>query len=139
MPKAPGQRVKTNRLDRRGLAETLRGGHRKSLQGPAAVYRELRHLSQRRDPCGRARVAMKHRRKSRVLLEGSECPPAPAGSQGSLLGKDNLRQRPCSTTVGFKLEQWLARLAFNEKQVGKATKESRRFCQHAPELVQGIK
>lgn len=35
IPKAPGQRVKTNRLDSRGLAETLRGGQLKSIHVPS--------------------------------------------------------------------------------------------------------
>src|SRR5512134_93930 len=49
IPKAPGQRVKTNRLDSRMLAENLRGGQLKSIHVPTGVYRELRHLTQLRD------------------------------------------------------------------------------------------
>src|SRR5437899_5388631 len=49
-PTAPGQRGKTNRLASRGLAETLRGGQLTSIPVPAAVYRELGHLTQLRDP-----------------------------------------------------------------------------------------
>lgn len=49
IPKAPGQRVKTNRLDSVGLAENLRGGQIKSIHVPSPVYRELRHLTQLRD------------------------------------------------------------------------------------------
>ena len=45
IPKAPGQRVKTNRLDSRMLAENLRGGQLKSIHVPTGVYRELRHLT----------------------------------------------------------------------------------------------
>jgi transposase len=37
IPKAPGQRVKTNRLDSRGLSETLRGGQLKSIHVPSTV------------------------------------------------------------------------------------------------------
>lgn len=39
IPKAPGQRVKTNRLDSRNLSENLRGGQLKSIHVPSAVYR----------------------------------------------------------------------------------------------------
>src|SRR5215471_11358297 len=49
IPRAPGKRVKTNRLDSRGLSESLRGGQIKSIHVPSAVYRELRHLTQLRD------------------------------------------------------------------------------------------
>jgi transposase len=139
IPKAPGQRVKTNRLDSRGLAETLRGGQLKSIHVPSAVYRELRHLTQLRDTFVSEMAAMKQRIKSLLLLEGSEFPPAPAGSQWSVLVKDKLRTLPCSTTVRLKLDQLLDSLAFNEQQVVKTTKEIRRFCQHEPELLQCIK
>jgi len=139
IPKAPGQRVKTNRLDSRGLAETLRGGQLKSIHVPSAVYRELRHLTQLRDTFVSEMAARKQRIKSLLLLEGIEFPPAPAGSQWSVLVKDQLRTLPCSTTLRFKLDQLLDSLAFNEQQVVKTTKEIRRFCQHEPELVQCIK
>jgi transposase len=139
IPKAPGQRVKTNRLDSRGLSENLRGGQLKSIHVPSAIYRELRHLTQLRDTFVSEMVAMKQRIKSLLLLEGIEFPPAPAGSQWSVLVKDQLRTLPCSPTVRFKLDQLLDSLAFNEQQVVKTTKEIRRFCQHEPELLQSIK
>jgi transposase len=37
IPKAPGQRVKTNRLDSRGLSENLRGGQLKSIHVPSEI------------------------------------------------------------------------------------------------------
>src|SRR5215510_5783414 len=48
IPRAPGQRVKTHRLDSRGLSESLRGGQLKSIHVPSPIYRELRHLTQLR-------------------------------------------------------------------------------------------
>ena len=64
IPKAPGQRVKTNRLDSRGLSENLRGGQLRSIHVPSAIYRELRHLTQLRDTFVSEMVAMKQRIKS---------------------------------------------------------------------------
>ena len=49
VPTAPGNRVKTNRLDARKLAENLRGGQLRSIHVPSPRYRELRHLVQLRD------------------------------------------------------------------------------------------
>jgi transposase len=49
VPRAPGNRVKTNRLDSRKLSTALRGGELKSIHVPAPKYRELRHLVQLRD------------------------------------------------------------------------------------------
>src|SRR5215813_2985663 len=139
IPKAPGQRVKTNRLDSGGRAETLRGGQLKSIHVPSAVYRELRHLTQLRDTFVSEMVAMKLRIKSLLLFEGIAFPPAPAGSQWSFTVKAKLRKLPCSNTVRFKLDQLLDSLEFAEKQVFKSTKEIRRFCQTDPELSQCIK
>jgi len=139
IPKAPGQRVKTNRLDSQGLSENLRGGQLKSIHVPTAVYRELRHLTQLRDTVVSEMVGMKQRIKSLLLMEGMEFPPAPAGSQWSFMVKNKLRKLPCSSIVRFKLDQLLDSLEFNEKQVLKTTREIRRFCQNDPELSQCIK
>lgn len=139
IPKAPGQRVKTNRLDSRGLAESLRGGQLQSIHVPSPVYRELRHLTQLRDTFVREVVATKLRIKSLLLLEGIEFPAAPAGSQWSSIVKRQLRALPCAPTLRFKLDQLLDTLEFHEQQVVKATKEIRRFCQHEPELAQCLK
>ena len=138
IPKAPGQRVKTNRLDSRGLSENLRGGQLKSIHVPCVLYRELRHLTQLRDALVSEMVGMKQRVKSLLLMEGLEFPKAPPGSQWSFLVKDKLRKLPCSSTVRFKLDQLLDSLEFDEKQVFKSTREIRRFCKTDPELSQCI-
>jgi transposase len=138
IPKAPGQRVKTNRLDSRGLSENLRGGQLKSIHVPTTLYRELRHLTQLRDALVSEAVAMKQRIKSLLLMEGLEFPPAPAGSQWSFRVKKKLREMSCSATVRFKLDRLLDSLEFSEKQVLKTTAEIRRFCQNDPELSRCI-
>jgi len=134
IPKAPGQRVKTNRLDSKALSESLRGGQLKSIHVPSAVYRELRHLTQLRDVLVSELVGMKQRIKSLLLFEGIEFPPAPPGSQWSSIVKNKLRKLPCSGTVRFKLDQLLDNLEFNEKQILKTIREIRRYCQNDPEL-----
>jgi transposase len=139
IPKAPGQRVKTNRLDSRAISENLRGGQLKSIHIPSPLYRELRHLTQLRDTLVSEMVGMKQRIKSLLLMEGLEFPPAPAGSQWSFLVKKKLRELPCSSTVRFKLDRLLDSLEFDEKQVLKTTREIRRFCHNDPELSQCIK
>ena len=139
IPKAPGQRVKTNRLDSKALSENLRGGQLKSIHVPSPTYRELRHLTQLRDVLVSELAGMKQRIKSLLLFEGIEFPPAPPGSQWSFLVKDKLRKLPCSGTVRFKLDQLLDSLEFNEKQVLKAIREIRRYCQNDPELSQCMK
>ena len=139
IPRAPGQRVKTNRLDSRGLSENLRGGQLKSIRIPSPIYRELRHLTQLRDILVSEVAGMKQRVKSLLLFEGIAFPLAPAGSQWSLKVKARLRKLECSRGVRFKLDQLLDSVEFCEKQVVKVTKEIRRFCQSDPELSQSIK
>jgi len=139
IPRAPGQRVKTNRLDSRGLSEHLRGGQLKSIHVPSPIYRELRHLTQLRDTRVSEVAGMKQRIKSLLLFEGIAFPVAAAGSQWSLKVKAKLRKLECSRSVRFKLDQLLDNVEFSEKQVVKVTKEIRRFCQDDPELSQCIK
>jgi transposase len=138
IPRAPGKRVKTNRLDSRGLSESLRGGQLKSIHVPSAVYRELRHLTQGRDTMVRQAAAHKQRIKSLLLFEGIEFPPAAPGRQWTLRVKAELRNLQCSRTVRFKLDQLLDNLEFSEKQVLRSTKEIRRFCKEDKELSQSI-
>lgn len=138
IPQAPGHRVKTNRIDSRKLSENLRGGQLQSIHVPTELYRNLRHLTQLRDVAVSDVVAMKQRIKSLLLMEGLEFPPAPAGSQWSLMVKKRLRELAGSATVRFKIEQLLESLEFNEKQVVKVTAEIRRFCQNDSELSRCI-
>jgi transposase len=139
IPRAPGQKVKTNRLDSRGLSENLRGGQLKSIHVPTEIYRELRHLTQLRDTFVSEMVASKQRIKSLLLFEGISFPPAPAGrGQWSLAVRAKLRKLQCSRSVRFKLDQLLENVEFSEKQALKTTREIRRFCREDPELSQCI-
>jgi transposase len=139
IPRAPGQRVKTNRLDSVGLAENLRGGQLKSIHVPSVTYRELRHLTQLRDSLVSEMVRMKQRIKSLLVMEGLKFPPAPAGrGQWSLVVKANLRELPCSLTVRFKLDRLLDSLEFHERQILKSTQQIRRFCKEDAELSRSI-
>src|SRR5262245_24477703 len=138
IPRAPGQRVKTNRLDSRALSENLRGGQLKSIHVPSPIYRHLRHLTQLRDVLVSELAGMKQRIKSLLLFEGIEFPPAPPGSQWSFLVKDQLRKLPRSGPVRFKLDRLLDSIEFHEQQVLKTITEIRRFCRNDPELSQCI-
>jgi transposase len=139
IPKAPGQRVKTNRLDSRTLVQNLRGGQLKSIRIPTGVYREVRHLTQLRDTFVSEMVGMKQRIKSLLLFEGIEFPPAPPGSQWSFTVKGKLRRLSCSSTVRFKLDELLDSVEFSEKRVIKTTQEIRRLCKQDPELSRCMK
>jgi len=136
VPTAPGQRVKTNRLDSKKLSESLRGGQLESIHVPSRAYRELRHLVQLRDTQVRQVTATKCRIKSLLLYEGKSFP-----SENGKWSQEVLRQlgeMPCSEAVRFKLNQQIETLRFHYKSALSAQKEIRRFCRTDPEIRQSI-
>ncbi|HZC82433.1 MAG TPA: IS110 family transposase [Nitrospiraceae bacterium] len=138
IPKVPGQRVKTNRLDSHKLSEHLRGGQLKSVHVPTGSYRQLRQLVQLRDTFVQDLVATKLRIKAMLLFEGLEFPPAPAGSQWSLIVRGKLKRLSCSSAVRFKLDQLMESLESTETRVLKTIQETRRFYRQDPELSQAM-
>lgn len=138
IPKVPGQRVKTNRLDSQMLSEHLRGGQLKSVHVPSEPYRQLRHLIQLRDTFVKDAVAMKLRIKAMLTLEGLEFPLAPPGSQWSFIVRAKLKKLSCSGPLRFKLDRLLESLESSEKQALHTIREIRRFYQQDPELCQAI-
>lgn len=139
IPKVPGQRVKTNRLDSHKLSEHLRGGQLKSVHVPSEPYRQLRQLVQLRDTFVQDIVATKLRIKAMLLFEGLQFPPAPPGSQWSLIVRRKLKGLSCSSAVRFKLDQLMESLEFTEKRVVQTIQEIRRFYQQDPELSQAMR
>ncbi len=128
VPTAPGQRVKTNRLDSNKLSEGLRGGQLRSIHVPTQSYRELRHLVQLRDTQVAQLTATKCRIKSLLLYEGIPFPAANGRWSGQAL--------PCSAAVRFKLDRLIDALQFHFQSAAVVQKEIRRFCQNDPELKQ---
>jgi transposase len=137
VPTAPGQRVKTNRLDSKKLSEGLRGGQLQSIHVPSPVYRELRHLVQLRDTQMRQLTATKCRIKSLLLYQGITF-PAEDGKWSRRVLRE-LQLLPCSGAVRFKLDQLMGTLQFHFNSAATVQKEIRRFCQNDPELRQSIR
>jgi len=135
VPTAPGQRVKTNRLDARKLSENLRGGQLRSIHVPSSCYRELRHLVQLRDSHVSQVTATKCRIKALLLFEGITFPGSGRWSAQVLR---QLAALPCSAAVGFKLEHLIGTLHFHFNSAATVQKEIRRHCQNDPELRQSI-
>jgi transposase len=136
VPRARGERVKTNRLDSRKLAENLRGGQLKSIHVPTPIYRDLRHLVQLRDTHVRQLTASKLRIKSLLLYEGIPFPDPQ--EKWTARAMRELQTLPCSATVRFKLDDLLETLHFHFQAAARATKQIRQHCLHDPELQQSI-
>jgi transposase len=137
VPTAPGQRVKTNRLDSKKLSVGLRGGQLQSIHVPSPVYRELRHLVQLRDTQMRQLTATKCRIKSLLLYQGMTFPAEDGKWSRRVLRK--LELVACSGAVRFKLDQLIGTLQFHFHSAATVQKEIRRFCQNDPELRQSIR
>src|SRR5882762_8665976 len=139
VPTAPGQRVKTNRLDSKKLSTALRGGELKSIHVPAPKYRELRHLVQLRDTHVQQLTATKCRIKALLLYEGIAFPSDEGKEkQWSQRVVNELLELPCSEAVRFKLDQLIGTLHFNFNSAAATQKQIRHFCQKDPELRQSI-
>src|SRR5215510_15002745 len=136
VPRAPSERVKTNRLDSRKLAESLRGGQLRGIHVPTAVYRDLRHLVQMRDTHVRQLTASKLRVKSLLLYEGIPFPDPQ--EKWTAPAMRELQTLPCSETVRFKLDDLLDTLHFHFQASARATKQIRQYCLQTPELQQSI-
>jgi transposase len=136
VPTAPGQRVKTNRLDSKKLSIGLRGGQLSSIHVPSAAYRELRHLVQLRDTQVEQLRATKCRIKSLLLYEGIPFPDENGRWSGDVLRE--LAVLPCNPTVRFKLDQLIDALGFHFQSAAKVQKQMRQFCNQDPELRQCI-
>lgn len=136
VPTAPGQRVKTNRLDSHKLSAGLRGGQLRSIHVPATSYRELRHLVQLRDTQVAQLKASKCRIKSLLLYEGIPFPATNGKWSARVLRQ--LAALPCSGAVRFKLDQLIDALQFHFQSAARVQKEIRHFCQNSPELRQSI-
>ncbi|MBA3255554.1 MAG: IS110 family transposase [Pyrinomonadaceae bacterium] len=136
VPTAPGNRVKTNRLDSRKLSQGLRAGDLHSIHVPARPYRELRHLVQLRDTHIRQLSATKCRIKSLLLYEGISFPDPSGRWSARVLAE--LQALPCTEAVHFKLEHLIGTLHFHFNSAAVVQKQIRRFCQADPELRQSI-
>lgn len=132
VPRAPRNKVKTNRLDSKKLSEGLRGGQLRGIHVPAQSYRELRHLVQLRDTQVAQLKATKQRIKSLLLYEGISF-PSPKGTWSARVLQE-LEQLPCNATVRFKLDQLIDTLQFHFLAAAKVQREIRRFCENDPEL-----
>lgn len=136
VPRAVGQRVKTNRLDSRQLSENLRGGQLRCIHVPSGAYRQLRHLVQLRDSSVGQIKAAKCRIKALLLYEGIAFPDAQERWNRNVLKQ--LQELEANPAVSFKLASLRASLEFARLQALATQREIRRFCRQEPELRESI-
>src|SRR5262245_1886666 len=130
IPRAPGQRVKTNRLDAFNLGKQMRTNELKFVQVPEKKYRDLRHLTRLRLKYRKRMIGIKNALKGLYLFEGISFPEG-AWSKTLLSHLQQLKYRP---TVEFKVDKLLAELEFFRIQEIKVKAEIRNFCRNDEEL-----
>lgn|GEM_PF-4211639 len=87
---SPAERVKTNRIDSRKLAEKLRGGDLKGIHVPSRLYRDLRCLVHLRETFVRHQQATKLRIKMLLLFEGIHFPSTTTKERWSIVAMNRL-------------------------------------------------
>lgn len=133
-PQSRSERVKTNRIDSRKLAYSLRGGELHSVHVPSLVFRQLRHLVQLREVFVRQNRADKFRIKALLLLEGIAYPDTSARGHWSGPAIKRLEILPCNPIVRFKLDQLLCSLHFANDRLRESSAMIRHFADSQPEL-----
>jgi transposase len=117
IPKAPNNRVKTNRLDSKKLAELLSGLQLRSIRVPPESIRHLRSLVHLRYTYMQDIRAYKCRIKAELLKEGIAFPRAPKGSQWSRAVVEALRSLDCAPVIGYKISSMLDQIEHLAKQI----------------------
>jgi transposase len=110
IPNAPNNRVKTNRLDSKKLANLLSGNQLKGIRVPSEPIRQLRSLVHLRYTYMQDMRAYKCRVKAELLKEGLKFPQAPKGSQWTKAVVAQLRSLECSAVISWKINSMLNHL-----------------------------
>jgi transposase len=107
IPKAPNEKVKTNRIDSNKITEELMSGKLKSLRVPEGAYRELRNLVKVRENYARVRKGAKQRIKALLLSENLYPLLKDADIKWSSRYMKELRSIQCSPAVRNRLDMLL--------------------------------
>jgi transposase len=137
--RSPADRVKTNRIDSRKLAEKLRGGEIKGIHVPNRLYRDLRHLMHLRETVVRQQVATKLRIKMLLLLEGIQFPGTTPKERWSPEALNRLSCLQTGWAIRFKLDEYLLTLQFYKEQLKGINQKILQFCGENSELSKCMK
>jgi transposase len=139
VPRTPGKRVKTNRLDSVKLAELLRGGQLEGIRVPAGKYRELREMTGLRNTQVDDIRSVKYRIKSLLLRNSLAFPEAPASSQWSRLVISGLRTMQCPGVLRFKMDSLLDELEWRRAQLLRTQVQLRQMLESDSELSESMR
>ncbi len=136
IPTAPNNRVKTNRLDSKKLAEQSKSGQLQGIRVPSEAYRELRHLVSLRQLYAQDIRATKQRIRALLLFENIQLPknPKPWSTRyRQLLSRISLKE-----TLRFKLDLLLKDLDHARDRVLLMHRQIRSFCVQQQEIRKNL-
>ena len=133
-PTTASERVKTNRVDSRKLAISLRGGELKGIHVPSETYRQLRHLTHLREVFLHQVTSTKLRIKALLLLEGISFPAAGPRYSWSSRVVEQLMDLPLQEVHRFKMDQYLETLHFATMHLKNTNQYLEDYCDENPEL-----
>ncbi len=134
IPKAPNERVKTNRIDSGKIAEYLMSGDFKPIRVPTGFYRDLRDLVKIRERYTYERKAAKQRIKSLLLYKNLHNAIPSVDSRWSKAYLRELERLECAPAERERLNMLLSDLTYARKNLAVIHRKLRQFCREHQEI-----
>jgi len=134
IPKAPNEKVKTNKIDSIKITEELMAGKLKSIRVPEGAYRELRNLVNVRENYAYNRKGAKQRIKALLLSENLYPLLKDADIKWSSRYMKELASIQCSPAVRIRLDMLLMDLEYAREQTLSIHKKLKTFCKNNKEI-----
>lgn len=128
IPKAPNERVKTNRTDSDKLTQHLKSGNLTPIRVPQGNYRELRYLVKARENYSCLRKTTKQRIKALLLLAHLESHIKDDYAPWSRNYLEELRKIPCTGAVRHSLNMLLDDLMYAREKILTVHRALKAFC-----------
>ncbi len=134
IPRAPGERVKTNHLDAVRLGQQMKTGDMKYVQVAEQKYRDLRQLTRFRWQYRKRLIGTKNRLKALFLFYGMKFPEG-KWTKGLI---EELKKGSYQAVINFKVIELLNDYEYYRKQELKGQLELRRFCRADEEIFLNV-
>jgi transposase len=128
IPKAPNEKVKTNRIDSEKLTQHLKSGNLKSIRVPQGEYRQLRYLVKTRENYSKLYKATKQRIKALLLSAHLDSHIKDDCEQWSRNYINELTQLSCDDAVRRSLDMLLNDLQYAREQTLAIHRTLKAFC-----------
>jgi transposase len=127
LPKAPSDKVKTNRIDSERIAKELKSGNMTPIRVPNQAYRELRYLMRSREDYVSLRVASKQKIKALLLHSNLYKKIRRDDSSWSRKYLDELKTIKCDYGIRNRLDMLLLDLEHSRSQTFLVLRKIKQF------------